>query len=114
MIPTWGIQPRFLVLSSFKSDVDSRLRIYPFISNSAAWKLGGGLIYTGLDFVFPLTEPDYDEEAEKVIFSPFVGFRWNLGKKLRLLTELKMIVHQILMICSMVNLLLILLIIPIQ
>ena len=89
MIPTWGIQPRFLVLSSFKSDVESRLRIYPLISNSAAWEWGGGLIYTGLDFTVPLTKPDYDEEAETVIFSPFVGYRWNIGKKLRLLTELK-------------------------
>ncbi len=89
MIPTWGIQQRFLMLSSFKSDVESRFRIYPLISNSASWEWGSGLIYTGLDFIIPLTNPDYDEEAENVIFSPFVGYRWDLGKKLRLLTELK-------------------------
>jgi len=89
LIPTWGIQPRFLFLSSFKSDVDSRFRIYPLISNSVAWKWGDGLIYTGLDFTIPLTKPDFDDEAEDIIFSPFLGYRWELGKKLRLLTELK-------------------------
>ena len=89
LVPTWGIQPRFLMLASFKGDVENRFRIYPLISSSAAWQLGRGLIYAGFDFVVPLTEPDYDEEAVNVIFSPFAGYRWNLGKNLRLLTELK-------------------------
>jgi len=88
-VPTWGIQPRLLTVASFKSDVENRIRVYPFISTSAAWKLGGGFIYSGFDFVVPVTEPDYDEEAEKVIFSPFAGYRWNLGDNLRLFTELK-------------------------
>ena len=79
----------FLMLASFKSDVENRSRIYPLISSSTAWQLGGGLIYAGLDFIVPLTEPDYDEEAVSVIFSPFTGYRWELGKNLRLLTELK-------------------------
>lgn len=88
-IPTWGIQPRLLMLSSLKGDVESRFRVYPLISSSAAWELGGGLIYAGFDFVAPLTEPDYDEDAEKVIISPFAGYRWEIGNNLRLITELK-------------------------
>jgi hypothetical protein len=89
LIPTWGIQPRLLMFGSFKSDVNSRFRIYPLISSSVAWKWGNGLIYSGFDFVYPLTTPDYDDEAVKVIFSPFAGYRWELGKNLQLLTELK-------------------------
>ena len=88
-VPTWGIQPRLLMLASFKNDIENRFRAYPLISSSAAWQLGGGLIYAGLDFVIPLTKPDYDYESEKVIFSPFAGYRWSLGDNLRLLTELK-------------------------
>ena len=89
LIPTWGIQPRFLILESFKEDVEDRFRMYPFISSSAAWKIGSGLIYTGFDFVVPLTEPDYDEKAEKIIFSPFTGYRWEFSKSWQLLTEFK-------------------------
>ena len=89
LVPTWGVQPRLFMLASLKTDVSSRIRIYPLVSNSAAWQLGDGLIYAGFDFIVPLTESDYDDEAEKIIFSPFTGYRWNLGKSLRLLTELK-------------------------
>jgi len=42
-----------------------------------------------LDFIVPLTKPDFDDEAEEIIFSPFLGYRWELGNKLRLLSELK-------------------------
>ena len=89
LIPTLGIQPRLLMLASLKSDVDSRYRIYPLLSTSAAWKLGFGLIYAGFDLVFPLTKPDYDDESVNIIVSPFTGYRFNLGKNIRLLTELK-------------------------
>ncbi len=89
MIPTWGIQPRFLLLTSFKGNVESRFRIYPLLSSSTAWQLGSGLIYAGFDFVVPLTEPDYDSESVDVIISPFTGYRWNIGENLKLLTELK-------------------------
>ena len=67
--PTWGIQPRILMLASMKSEIESRFRIYPFISTSTAWQLGSGLIYSGFDFVIPLTEPDYDKESVNVMFS---------------------------------------------
>ncbi len=89
LIPTWGIHPQLLMLASIKSDVDSQFRFYPLISSTAAWHLGQDLIYTGFDFIVPLTNPDYDKESVKVIFSPFVGYRWNLGKNLGLYTELK-------------------------
>jgi hypothetical protein len=88
-IPTWGIQPRLFVLTSFKSDVKDRFRIYPLVSSSSAWQLGDGLIYLGFDFVFPLTQPDYDKESVDLIFSPFTGYRWELGKNMRLISELK-------------------------
>lgn len=88
-IPTWGIQPRFLFLASFKNNINDRLRFYPLISTSAAWQLGEGLIYLGSDFVFPLTRPDYDKESVDLILSPFTGYRWDLGKNLRLISELK-------------------------
>ena len=89
LIPTWGIQPRLLFLSSFKSDVKDRFRAYPLISNSTTWQLGDGIIYLGFDLVLPITEPNYDEESVDVILSPFTGYRWELGKKLRLISELK-------------------------
>lgn len=89
LIPTWGIQPRIMLLASMKSNVQSRVRAYPLVSNSAAWKLGTGLIYTGFDFTAPLTRPDYDTETPRVILSPFIGYRWKLGEKMNLLSEVK-------------------------
>ena len=87
--PTWGIQPRLFILVSTKSNIESRLRVYPLISTSAAWLWGSGLVYTGFDFVVPFTRPDYDKEAPHIIFSPFLGYRWKLSDNLRLFTELK-------------------------
>ena len=89
IIPSWGVQPRMLFLASYKDNISSRFRVYPLISNSAAWKLGEGLIYSGLDLVIPLTSADYDKESVKIIFSPFMGYRWNLGKNIGLFTEIK-------------------------
>jgi len=88
-IPTIGLQARLLTMASLKSGVDSRFRFYPSVSASSAWKLGGGIIYTGADITVPITSPDYDDDAASVIFSPFFGYRWNLGKNTRLLTEIK-------------------------
>lgn len=89
ILPTIGIQPRLLVLTSFKNDVNDRLRIYPLISGSAAWQLGNELIYLGLDMISPFTEPDYDKESVDLILSPFAGYRWELGKNIRLISEFK-------------------------
>jgi hypothetical protein len=88
-VPTIGIQPRVMAFASFKSGVDDRFRAYPAISSSAAWKLGSGLIYTGFDFVVPVSQPDYDNDPPRVIFSPLVGYRWNIWNGFRLYTELK-------------------------
>jgi hypothetical protein len=89
MKPTVGIQPRLLAFASLKSDVSGRFRFYPLISGSAAWKVGNGLFYTGFDLVVPASSQDFDDEATATIFSPFIGYRWNLGSKTRLLTEIK-------------------------
>ena len=88
-LPTIGLQARLLTLASLKSGVESRFRVYPAFSGSSAWKLGKGTIYTGIDLTIPLTSPDYDDDASSLIFSPFFGFRWKLGKRTRLLTEIK-------------------------
>lgn len=88
-IPTIGIQPRLLTLISLKSNVDERLKTYPIISNSAAWKINKGIIYVGTDITIPLSSPDYDEDAANAIFSPFLGYRWSIGGHTYLFTEIK-------------------------
>lgn len=88
-VPTWGVQPRVMLFASMKDNIQSRFRIYPLISNSAAWKLGSGLIYTGFDIVIPPTKPDYDDNTPVFILSPFAGYKWKLGTSTSLLTEVK-------------------------
>lgn len=87
--PTVSLQPRLLVFASMKSEVSSRFRAYPIITNTAAWKVGKNMFYTGYDLVIPFTKPDYDSEASSTIFSPYIGYRWKIGKRTRLITELK-------------------------
>lgn len=89
LIPTFGIHPEVLTFISMKPDVESRMRLYPSLSASAAWHLGSDLIYTGLDYTLPLTTSDYDSDAPKFVLSPFAGYRTDLGKNLRLTAELK-------------------------
>ncbi|HPG42087.1 MAG TPA: hypothetical protein PLP19_17620 [bacterium] len=89
LVPTVGIQGRLLTLISLKSGIDDRFRIYPVLTGSAAWQCGAGLAYTGLDTTMPLTRADYDADAEKFIFSPFIGYKWKLGRQTWLYTELK-------------------------
>jgi hypothetical protein len=88
-LPAIGIQPRLLVYSSLKSDIESRFRVYPFVSGTAAWHWGSGIIYTGFDLVAPLTKPDYNKDDVSIIVSPFAGYKWNLGADYSLFTELK-------------------------
>jgi hypothetical protein len=88
-VPAVGIQPRLLLFSSLKSDVVSRFRIYPLISGSAAWEWGNGFIYSGIDMIIPFTRPDYRDEYENVIFSPFLGYKWDIGSSFNLFTEVK-------------------------
>ena len=87
--PTIGIQPRILALASLKSEIENRVRLYPVISGSSCWLYKKGTFYTGFDLTIPVTQPVYDDKASSFIFSPFVGYRWNLGKKTKLFTELK-------------------------
>ena len=88
-IPTIGIQPRLLTLMSLKSNVDEQLKIYPLISTSAAWKIDTGLLYLGGNITIPLSSSDYDEDAVSTIFSPFLGYRWKIGKHTFIFTEIK-------------------------
>ncbi|MGE5681218.1 MAG: hypothetical protein ACM34K_10115 [Bacillota bacterium] len=89
LIPSWGIQPRVMILSSLKTDVQTNFKVYPILSSSAAWDLGNGLIYTGFDFIMPLARPDYDNETPNTIISPFAGYSFRLGKQTSLQAELK-------------------------
>lgn len=89
IVPTWGIQPRLMLLASIKSDVEERARLYPFLTNTLSWKVQRGLLYLGMDYAYQFSKPDYDDEANPNIFSPFLGYRWRLGRNTRLYTELK-------------------------
>jgi len=87
--PSVGIMPGFLALASVKSGVDDRFRLYPQLAGSAAWRSGKNKIYTGFNFLFPLSSADYDDEAAAAIFSPFVGYQWQVGSRTKLFFELK-------------------------
>jgi hypothetical protein len=87
--PMLGLEPRLFAYASTKNGVKDRFFIFPDVSGSVAWKVGQGLLYTGFDLAIPVSRPKYDEEAASVIFSPFVGYRWSLGRGYTLLTELK-------------------------
>ncbi|MBI4501362.1 MAG: hypothetical protein HY700_09395 [Gemmatimonadetes bacterium] len=87
--PQIGIQPRIMMFGSVKSGVSSRLRIYPMISVSSSWQRERRSLYVGADLAGPLPQQDFDAEGASFIFSPFVGRRWNVGRGLFLLTELK-------------------------
>jgi len=87
--PTVGLGPRIFLFASLKRDVESRFFLYPAFSASASWRTGPGLLYMGGDLAVPLSRPEYDEEAEPVIFSPFAGFQWNIGGRFALFTEIK-------------------------
>ena len=88
-VPTAGIQPGLLVLSSLKSDVSERIKAYPMLSGSLSWHAGQGLLYTGFNAAIPFSSADYDDESPSAMFSPFGGYRWKLGARTYLLTELK-------------------------
>jgi len=89
LIPTIGIQPRIMALACIKSDIPERFRIYPLISTTAAWIWCCGAVYTGFDATIPLSSADYDNETNSIIVSPYLGYRWNLGRNTHLFTELK-------------------------
>lgn len=86
---TIALQPRVMAFSSFRDSVEKRFRAYPAISASAAWHNGDDRIYTGFDLLLYTGSFDYDNDPAPVVLSPFVGYRWSLGSRSRLLTELK-------------------------
>lgn len=87
--PTVGVEARVLAFSSFKAQVDDRFIAYPVFSASAAWRIRGALLYAGAHLAGPVPRPEYDPSPERLIWSPFVGYRWTLGERYALLTELK-------------------------
>ena len=88
-VPTLGLSGDVLCLMSLKSGVSSRFRGYPVVTPAFSWKIRTNVLYTGLSTVLPLTRSDYDGNAAGALFSPFVGFRWQMTKRLRLTPELK-------------------------
>ncbi len=87
--PTIGIHPFLMCFASLKSDIEEKYRVYPVVSFSSAWQTGKGQFFGGLDMAAPISDPDYDDDAESLIFSPFVGYEWKLGRNTRLITEIK-------------------------
>jgi hypothetical protein len=87
--PTVGIGGRLLILGSFRSGVTERLRVYPILTVSAAWRSGRGQHYIGNDLIMPPSRSDYDPGARRVLISPFAGYKWNLGAGYSLGTEIK-------------------------
>ncbi|GIW51718.1 MAG: hypothetical protein KatS3mg081_1073 [Gemmatimonadales bacterium] len=69
--------------------MDERLIAYPVFSTSAAWRMSSGLLYAGTHLAGPLPRPEYDPTPERFMWSPFAGYRWSLGERYALLTELK-------------------------
>jgi hypothetical protein len=88
-VPTWGLSADVLCLLSVKSGVASRFRGYPIITPAFSWKIRSHVLYTGINALLPLTRGDYDKDAASAILSPFVGFRWQITRRLRLTPELK-------------------------
>jgi hypothetical protein len=89
MKPTLSLQTRIMALGSLKAEVPERIKFFPILTPSAAWRLGRGLIYNGMDMTCQLTRPDYNADAPVCLLSPFLGYRWTLKPNLFLYTELK-------------------------
>lgn len=87
--PTIGLEARLLAFASLKSNVAKRWFSYPVLSGSVAGRVGGGLAYGGTNLALPAERPDLDPGASRQLLSPFVGYRWNLGERFALLTEVK-------------------------
>ncbi|MDP8208780.1 MAG: hypothetical protein P9L92_19105 [Candidatus Electryonea clarkiae] len=87
--PTVGIQPRIMTFMSVKEGVEERFRFVPILTGSAAWQHRKNSVYTGMNLVIPTTRPDYDEDASFYMTSPFAGYRWALGNRFKLYTEIK-------------------------
>ncbi|MFC2150446.1 hypothetical protein ACFLQV_02970 [Calditrichota bacterium] len=87
--PTFGVQQKIMIFGSLKSSVASRFRFYPITSPTFAWKQKHGLFYTGFDLVPLLFNADYDNQPPRIVFSPFIGHRWQVWKRTGLQLELK-------------------------
>lgn len=87
--PTLGVEARATAFASLRGQVGRRMIAYPVFSVSSAWELSSGLLYTGAHLAGPLPRPEYDPAAARFLVSPLVGYRWALGSRYALLTELK-------------------------
>lgn len=84
-----GLEARLMAFASLKSGVATRLFSYPVVSVSVAGPVGSGLGYAGANLAFPAEQPAFDPDASRQMLSPFVGYRWRLGARYALLTEVK-------------------------
>jgi len=89
--PTIGLDLHLLSFFSIKSDsnITDRIRVYPLLTPAFSWQLGNHRVYVGSNITIPISQADFDNEATALIVSPFLGFRWGIGEKISLLTELK-------------------------
>lgn len=87
--PTVGLEARLFAFVSVRPGFVKRVFSYPVLSASVAERVGGGLGYAGTNLVLPAARPDLDPDAARQILSPFLGYRWNLGARTALLTEVK-------------------------
>lgn len=84
-----GLEARLLAFASLKSGVAQRLFSYPVVSASVAGPVGSGLGYFGANLAFPAERSAFDPDASRQMLSPFTGYRWRLGARYALLTEVK-------------------------
>lgn len=87
--PTLGLEARLFVFASVKPGFLERVFAYPVVSASLARRVGAGLGYAGTNLTLVAERPAYDPDAARQMWSPFLGYRWSLGPRTALLTELK-------------------------
>ena len=89
-VPVVSLQPKVNIFASFKSNVDSRFRVLPSLSTNFAWKLKEDYIFTGLELTTPFSSSDYDNNSQKIMLSPYIGYRYAITEKFGIIAELKL------------------------
>lgn len=90
LIPFISLQPNVNLFASLKSNVDSRFRVLPSLSANFTWKLKEDYIFTGLELTTPFSSSDYDNDAHKIILSPYLGYKYAISEKFAIIGELKL------------------------
>jgi hypothetical protein len=84
-----GLEARLLIFALLKGGVAKRFFSYPVVSATIAGPMGSGFAYAGTNLAFPAERSEFDPQASRQMLSPFIGYRWSLGTRYALLTELK-------------------------